>query len=271
MERYDSSTATHGLFTRLRELWRYRQLLRSLTVRNLKVKYQRSVLGFLWTLLNPLLTVAVLAAVFSYVVKIRVPHYLAFLLSGYFVWNFILQTLSSGTYVLAEHAQLSRSVAFPKEVPLLAATASRLVEFGVEMGLVVVALALFHHHGVPLSFALLPWLVLLQLLLSLGLLFPLATLSVFYHDIQHALPIALTMLFYLSPVFYPANLVPDTIRSAYMVNPIAQVLTVYRVVIYEGRAPSMTLLASLTLVALLFAWGGYALFNRCKSVVAEIV
>ena len=89
---------------RLRRVWRYRELLHSLVVRNLKVKYQRSLLGFVWTLVNPLLTVAILVVVFSHVVRIQVPHYWAFLLSGYFVWNFMLQTLNTGTWIFAEHS-----------------------------------------------------------------------------------------------------------------------------------------------------------------------
>ena len=107
-----------GTLEHLSEVWRFREFLTSLVVRNLKVKYQRSVLGFIWTLLNPLLTVAVIAAIFSYVVRIEMPQYWAFLLSGYFVWNYVMQTLSSATYVLGEHAQLSRSVAFPKVIPV---------------------------------------------------------------------------------------------------------------------------------------------------------
>ena len=85
--------------SRVGQVWRYRELLRGLIVRNLKVKYQRSVLGFVWTLVNPLMTVAILVVVFSHVVRIALPHYWAFLLSGYFVWNFLLQMLSSGAYV----------------------------------------------------------------------------------------------------------------------------------------------------------------------------
>ena len=260
-----------GSIGRLHEVWGYRELLRSLIVRNLKVKYQRSVLGFIWTFLNPLLTVAVLVAVFTYVIRIQVDQYWAFLLSGYFVWNFIQQTLSSGTYVLAEHAQLSRSVAYPKEVPVLAATISRFVEFLIEISLVLVALILFHHGRLPPAFVLLPWLLALQLALSLALAFPIAILSAFYHDVQHALPIVLTTLFYISPIFYPASMVPESVRPFYMLNPIAGLVTLYHTVVYEGVFPSPALLSLLTAGTLTLAWLGYAIFNRYEAVVAEIV
>jgi ABC-type polysaccharide/polyol phosphate export permease len=253
------------------EVWQARELLRSLAARNLKVKYQRSVLGFFWTLLNPLLTLGVLAAVFTHVVKIKVPDYWAFLLSGYFVWNYLLQMLSTATYVLAEHAGLRRSVAFPSEVLVLSAMASRLVEFVVEMALVLAALLSLHHMALPASFSLLPLLVVLQILLSLGLVMPLAILSVFYNDVQHAMPVVLMVLFYASPVFYPARLVPEGVRRLYLLNPIAGLLTLYHEVLYEGRFPSATLLAGVTGASVLLFFIGYAIFNRYKTILAEIV
>ena len=255
----------------LNEIWSYRQLLRSLVVRNLKVKYKRSLLGFLWTLLNPLLTVGVLAVVFTHIVKIPLRHYLAFLFSSYFVWNFMLQTISSGTFLLAEHAQLARSVAFPKEVPVIAGVISHLVEFIIELLLIVVGLIVFHHQSMPASFVLLPYLVLVQYVLALGLVFPIAGLSVFYLDVQHLLPIVMTVLFYISPVFYPASMVPEAMRPYFMGNPIAQLLTVYQAVLYDGAFPSWKILGILTATAVGLLLAGYAVFNRHKHDVAEVI
>jgi ABC-2 type transport system permease protein len=255
----------------LADVWRHRGMLRSLVVRNLKVKYQRSALGFLWTFLNPLLTVGILAAVFSRVVRIPIPDYWAFLVSGYFTWNFTQQMLSSGTYVIAEHTGLRRSVAFPNEVLVLSAAASRLVEFAVELVFVLLALALLHHHGVPASYALLPLLVVLQVVLAVGLVMPIATVSVFYSDVQHALPIALMMLFYVSPVFYPTTLVPAAFQSLYYLNPLAGLLTLFHVVLYEGRFPSAALLGGTAAGALAIFALGYVVFNRYKALFAEVV
>lgn len=255
----------------LTELWAYRELLRSLVVRNLKIKYQRSLFGFLWTLLNPIMTVGVLGVVFTHIVKIPMHHYMAFLLSSYFVWNFMLQTISSGTFLLAEHAQLIRSVAFPKEIPVLAGVISRFVEFGIELTLVLTIICIFHHHYVPLSLVALPYLLIVQFVLALGLVLPIAALAIFYRDIQHFLPIVLTVLFYVSPVFYPVSMVPEALRPYYLMNPIAQLLTLYRAVIYEGVMPSMGSLATLAGVAVIILWGGYAIFCRYKADVAELI
>jgi ABC-type polysaccharide/polyol phosphate export permease len=257
--------------SRVSQVWRFRELLRGLVVRNLKVKYQRSLLGFVWTLVNPLLTVTILVVVFSHVVRIQVPDYWAFLLSGYFVWNFTLQTLTTGTWIFAEHARLTRSVAFPSEILVFSAAGSRLLEFVAEISLVVTVLVLVHHHGVPPSYVLLPVLILIQLVIAIGLSLPIATLSVFYHDVYHALPIALTSLFYLSPVFYPARMVPESARMVYFANPVAGLLTLYQDVLYAGQWPSFTLFVVTAVQATIVYAIGYAVFHRYATVFAEVV
>jgi lipopolysaccharide transport system permease protein len=257
--------------SRLTQVWQHRELLRSMIIRNLKVKYQRSLLGFVWTLFNPLVTVAILVLVFSHVVRIPLPHYWAFVLSGYFVWNCMLQTLNTGTYIFAEHSRLTRSVAFPSEILVFGAVASRVVEFLAEIILIMVLLAGFHHFRIPASYALLPVLVILQILIAIGLALPIATLSVFYYDVQHALPIALTTLFYLSPVFYPVDMVPEAIRPFYFMNPVAGLLSLYHQILYVGRMPSLSMLLGVVAAALLVYSVGYAVFKRYASVYAEIV
>jgi ABC-type polysaccharide/polyol phosphate export permease len=253
------------------EVWAARELLRNLVLRNLRVKYQRSMLGFVWTLLNPLFTVAVLIGVFRFVIRLQVPHYWAFLFSGYFVWNFAAQTLAAATGVLPEHSHLSRSVPFPAEVLVFSVVLSRLAEYLIEMTLVLALLLGFHHRGVPWSLAWLPVLLLVQIALVTGLTLPIATLSVFFQDVRHALPIALMVLFYASPVFYPASLVPAAVRPLYLLNPFAGLLTMYQDVLYHGRPPDPAVLAGTTTIALALAGIGYAIFRRYRSVFPEIV
>ena len=254
----------------LAELWQYRELLRSLVVRDLKVKYQRSLLGLVWTLLNPLLTVMILVAVFSHVIRIDIGNYWAFLISGFFVWNFISQVLSHTTSLLSNHASLSRSVYFPREILVLSAACSKLVEFLIEIGLVLLVLVAFHHHFVPASWIMLPVLVLIQLVLALGLMFPLAVLSVLFYDVQHALPILITSLFYLTPVFYPVSMIPESVRTLYYLNPFVGILDLYHTVLYEAAWPSLEFLGLVSAAATVILILGYAVFKRYKRVCIEI-
>ena len=161
--------------------------------------------------------------------------------------------------------------AFPSEILVFGAVGSRVVEFLAEIILIMVLLAGFHHFHIPASYALLPVLVILQILIAIGLALPIATLSVFYYDVQHALPIALTTLFYLSPVFYPVEMVPEAIRPFYFMNPMAGLLSLYHEILYLGRMPSLSLLLGVVAAALLVYSVGYAVFKRYASVYAEIV
>jgi ABC-type polysaccharide/polyol phosphate export permease len=260
-----------GLVQQAWTIWQYRDLIRVLVVRNVKVKYQRSALGLLWTLLNPLLMLVILMAVFTHIVRIPIPAYWAFLLSGYFVFNCIGQILAASVLVYLEHASMVRSIAFPVEAPVVAAVLSRFLEFFIELGLTLVLIVMFWHGGIPLSFLLIPWLVVLLLLLALGLAMPLAALSVFYYDVRHMLPPLLAALFYISPVFYSVDMVPDMLLPIYYINPIAYLLNIFHTVLYEGVVPSVLVLTTATALMVATFVFGYALFNRYKSLFAEVV
>ncbi len=255
-----------GLF----EFWSFRMLLASLVRRNLTLKYKRSLLGFVWTLMNPLLSMAVLVVVFSTIVRLPVERYWAFLLSGYFAWTFVIQMLSTGTYVFREHSGLRRSVAFPNDVLVYGAAGARLVEFLAELVLVVAVLAVFHHGELPASLLFLPALVALQVLLAVGIALPLATLSVSYNDVEHALPIVLSMLFYVSPVFYPASMVPPQLQALYFANPLAGLLTMYHAVLYEGIFPAPGLFALTAGLVAAITTLGYVIYHRQRALLPEI-
>lgn len=251
--------------------WHFRELFRQLVIRNLKVRYQRSGLGFLWLLVNPALTAFILAVVFGQIVRLDVPHYWAFLISGYFAWVFVMHTLGTSVFVIPDHASMARSVAVPADVFVLAAVTSRLIEFAIEIALVMVVLAVFHHRGVPPSFLLVPVLTLILLLLTLGLTLPAVALSVFFRDLQHGLPAALMMLMYISPVFYPVDLVPPDFQRIYYVNPVAAVLTLFHEALYLGRMPTPVHLGSAAVASIAIFLVGYAIFKRERDRFPEIV
>jgi lipopolysaccharide transport system permease protein len=263
---YRSSDAEPGLLG----VWQHRKLLRSLIERQLKVKYQRSILGFAWTLMNPLLILSVLILVFSFVVRINLERYWAFLLSGYFVWNYTSQMLGTATSILAEHAQFNRSIAFPSEVPVLSAALAKLVEFGIELTVVLAVLAVLHHGTVPASWVLVPLLVVLMVVLAVGLMLPIAILSVYFNDVAHGLPVLIFLGFYASPVFYPVSFVPEAIQPYYYLNPLTHLLTMFHDVLYGGVWPSPVSMAVTVTVCLLVGVIGYGVFRRYKHACVEI-
>jgi ABC-type polysaccharide/polyol phosphate export permease len=179
--------------------------------------------------------------------------------------------MTASTSVLAAHGPLSRAAAFPKDAPVLAAALSRLVEFAIELVWIMLAIAIFHHGRVPVSFMVVPWLMVVQILMALGLAFPIATLAAFYRDVDHVVPVALTGLFYLTPVFYPISLVPDQMRPIFLLNPLAWLLELYHSAVYWGEMPTATALLTGSAAALGLFLVGYAIFHRYALVFAEIV
>lgn len=245
-------------------------LLVTLVRHHLLLKYGNSMLGVVWALLGPLGNVLVLVLVFGYVVRIPLERYWAFLLSGYFAWVFVQHVLGASTGLLRNYSALRRSVAFPNEVVVGGASGARLVEFVVELVIVMGVLAIFHHGSLPASFSVVPLLVLVQTVMVVGLTLPLATIALLYHDVEHALPVALGFLFYLSPVFYPASMVPEAFRGLYMLNPLAGLLTLYHQALYEGRFPSWGLFALTLGMATLVFVIGYRYFEGHRDVLPEI-
>jgi ABC-type polysaccharide/polyol phosphate export permease len=243
----------------------YRRLLPSFLRRDLKVKYQRSLLGFLWTLINPIIVSLILITVFSWVVRIPIENYWAFLLSGYFSWNFTQQCIGAAGNVFQEHAALRRNVRFPIEALVLGASLSRLVEFCVEIAIVLALVSVLHHGSVPSSIVLLPLLIVVQVLIALGFMFPISIASVLFQDIQNALPVGLLSLFYVSPILYPVALVPEFALPWYYANPLAGPLELFHVTLYEGSWPSLSLLGGSLAGAVVFCAIGYVTFAKFKN------
>src|SRR5262245_43761694 len=138
-------TRRAGPFTRLADAWRYRELLRNLVRKELKVKYKNSVLGFVWTLLNPLLYLVVFSIVFRFILQSAVPDFAIFLLSGLLAWNLFSTAIAAGTSSITGNGGLVQKVWFPREILPLAAIGAALIHFFFQMIVLFVALAVFRH------------------------------------------------------------------------------------------------------------------------------
>lgn len=263
-----SPAEQHPVRTEIARTW---HLVRNLVARNLKVKYQRSVLGFVWTLLNPLLMAATLTAVFGSIIRMPIENYWAFLLSGFFAWNFIQQTISSGTFVLAQHVSMIKGSRIRSEALVLGTVLARAVEFTIELSLVLVAVVFLHHDTVPMSFVFIPLLILLQIVFALGIVLPIAAISVFFDDVQHSLAPLLLVLFYISPVFYPVSLVAENVRPLYAWNPVARLLQLWHTVVYEGVRPPPGELLVFAGIAFGACALGLLIFARHKRHFAEVL
>jgi lipopolysaccharide transport system permease protein len=259
------------MISELRRLWHFRFFTRILIARNFKLKYQQSWLGFLWTIVNPLMILVILLTVFTRVIRIGIDDYWAFLLTGYFTYHFVSQATLAAASVLEEYAVMIRSVAVPRSATVLAAVASRFLEFVIEISLAILLVAAFHHHALPASFLWLPVLILLTFLLTVGLSLMVSALAVFYYDVRHMLPILLTALFYISPVVYSVDMVPEQFHWLYYLNPVAVLLDLFHTTLYGGTMPGADLLLGGILQTAIIFLTGFTVFKHYERSFAEVL
>lgn len=226
----------------------HRDLIRELVVRALKVRYRRSAIGFLWTMLHPLIMMLVLSLVFSQVFRFQVPNYALYALAGIVFWQFFSQTVTSCLHSLKGNARLLTKLPIPKAVFPIATVLSGLLNLGFAL-VPLLGIAIATGHAPTASIAFLPVGILLVALMALGLGLLLAPLSVIFSDTVEVITIVLSLLLYLTPVFYPRGIVPEQLRWAVRLNPIAAALEVFRAPIVDHALPASIDLAIAAIAA----------------------
>lgn len=208
---------------------RNRILLKELTKTDFKLRYQGSVLGYLWALLRPMMLFAILYFVFTKIFRFGddIPHYAVYLLTGVVLWNFFMESTNQGIQAIVGRGDLIRKVSFPKWIVVVSATATAMINFGINLGVIIIFALI---NGVAPSFGwimILPFVVELYLL-SLGLSMLLGTVNVKYRDISSIWEVLMQAVFYTVPIIYPISFVIDNgsvlLAKIIMLNPIAQVI-----------------------------------------------
>lgn len=248
---------------KLSELYRYRELLKNLTITELKLRYRRSTLGFLWTMLNPLLTMIVLTVVFSTIMRFNVEDYSVLLLAGLLPWTFLAQSVGNSLMSVVGKGSLLKKVYIPKAVIPLAAVLSCMINFLLSMIPLVILLAAL---GRPFTEAwvFLPIAIVLLTLFVCGVSLFFACLNVFFRDFTHMTEVILSAWFYLSPVIYTVELVPEQYRAAFRWNPLLYLIDCFRLPIYGGVFPPMETVLIAALSAVASCTLGFLIFIRTE-------
>lgn len=267
---YDSSQRGPRALEELRAAWAYRDLIVELVARDVKTRYKRSVLGIAWTMLHPLLMMAVLTFVFSNVFRFDVEHYPLYMLSAQIIWTFFIQTTTAAANQLAWGGPLITKIYVPKSVFPLSALGTGLVNLllaMVPLALVVIVT------GVPITPAIL-WLpipILFAAFLALGVGMLLSTISVWFHDIIDMWQVVLTALYFFTPIMYPKSILPEEYAEMLNLNPVYHIVEAFRLPIYSGwPAGPYTMLAAAigSISALVLGW---LIFTSCADRMAQRV
>ena len=241
------------------DVYRYRDLVRALVARELKVRYRRSAIGFLWTMLQPLLTMLVLQLVFSQIFAVRLTYgnYPIFALAGILFWNFFSQSIVASMNSLRGNAQLLQKLPVPKAVFPLATVISGVVNLVFAL-VPLFAILVVTGHPIRPALLFLPVSIFLVALFTLGAGLLLSPMAVFFSDVVELIGVLLMLLMYLTPVIYPMEIVPERMRWVVRFNPIRSILEVFRDPIYQGEIPPLSHLAVCVAIAVLaFALGAW--------------
>ncbi|MFH1177293.1 MAG: ABC transporter permease [Acidobacteriota bacterium] len=244
-----------------------RDLVIALVQRDLMVRYRRSSIGFLSTMLQPLLTMMVLQVAFSSLFRFNVANYPVYVLSGVLFWNFLQQSVVTSMTSLRTNARLLKKVPVPKEVFPIASVLSGVVNLLLAMGPLLVILIVTGH---PLRLALLflPVSIVIATTFVLGAGLLLAPLAAFFHDVIEMVGVALMMLMFLTPVIFPLAIVPERHAWIVRINPICPILEVFRAPIFDGKLPSAATLLLAGGIALVMLGIGWAFFRRSSDRIA---
>jgi len=255
----------------LRELWQYRELTWSLVVRDLKGRYKSSVLGFVWSLLNPLGMMLVFTIVFTVMMPSQIERFPIFLLCGLLPWNYFTGGVMMSTNSVVGNAGLVKKVYFPREVLPIATVLSTLVNFLLSL-VVLFAVLIVMRARFSSWLWLLPAVIIVQTCFVLGMAFVLSTLNVFYRDTIMIIDVVMLAWFFLTPVVYSINILPesyhllgitvDVRRWMYILNPMASLIAAYRDLLYWGYRTDIDFFLRTALTSFLVMIGGYWFFLR---------
>jgi ABC-type polysaccharide/polyol phosphate export permease len=262
-------------------LWSYRGLIGQLAQRELKLRYKRSILGWLWTLITPAAMLGAYTLVFGIFLRVQPPvagngrlqSFAVFLFCGLVMWNYFSFVVNQSMGWLMGTGPLLRNVYFPPQSPIIAGSLSTLVQTITEITVLILVLALLGNLAVTALF--LPIALLLLMMFSLGIGFLVSLANVYLRDISHIVGIGMTLLFFATPIVYPFDVIPETIWGGFPIqdiiryNPLTQFVGVARDLLYHLTFPDADRLVGLFIVSLGTFGAGWFIFRRYSARLSE--
>lgn len=260
----------------LTAIWSYRHFIGSSVRNDLRSRFVRSRLGALWMILQPLAQVAIYALVLSRIMAAKLPGidsryaYVIYLMAGMIAWSLFAEVITRSLTIFVDNGNLMKKMAFPRVCLPIIISGSCLVN---NLLLLATAIGLFALMGHPLSPAMLwlPLLIAVNLAFALGLGLILGVLNVFVRDVAQVMTVVLQLMFWLTPIVYMPNIIPERLRALLEFNPMVSMVTSFQSVILYGRAPDMAGLATIAVVAIVLLIFSLALFRRAAPEMVDVL
>ena len=254
----------------VKNLYNYRELLKSNVKKEIRGKYKGSFLGVLWSFVNPLLQVAVYAIVFTYIMRVQTDNYLIYLIIGIIPWTFFTTVINQGMITVRMNAGIIKKVYFPREILPISVALSGLINFLISC-IIIALFCIFGGVGITWHIIFLPLIAILQFILTLGIVFALSAINIYIKDTEYIVTFLINMLFYATPILYEASLFPEKIRWILYLNPMTQVVEAYRNIFLYHQLPDLGGLIYLFFIAFVLFFLGLLIFRKLEKGFAEEV
>lgn len=251
-----------------KELYNYREFLKTSIKKEFRGKYKKSILGVFWSFLSPLFQLLIYAIVFPFILKNNVENYTVFLIVALMPWTFFNMTILQSTASVVTNGGIVKKVYFPREILPISTATSNLLNFLITLVIVFFAL-LISGIGFGKSIIVLPIIILLQYIFQLGLSFIFSAITVYIRDVEYIMNIFMMLMFYMCPIVYSADMIPNNLLPFFKLNPMFHIINYYRQILYYKQIPSVRSVAILFGMCLLVLLFGYWVFQKCEKRFAE--
>lgn len=251
-----------------KNIYQYRELLKTNVKKEIRGKYKNSVLGVLWSFLNPLLQIIVYAFVFQVILKNPKENYVVFLCAGLIPWNFFSTALSRGAFTFIENGNIIKKVYFPREIMPISVVTSEAINFIIST-IIILGFAIGQGLGISIFILFYPIVLMIQYIFTLGVSFIVSAITVYFRDLQHLIGVALQLLFYATPIVFASDVIPESMRWIIQINPMAYIINGYRDIFYNQTMPDLISLGIMFVVSIVLCVIGYAIFHKLQKGFAE--
>ena len=257
------------MISKIKEIVLYREMIYSLVRRDLKGRYKGSVLGFLWTCLNPLFQLLVYTLVFSVIMRNDIEKYYLFLFVALVPWMFFSAALNTGSTCILGQADMVNKIYFPREILPIANVTSGFINMLLSF-LVVFAVLIISGFGMSLyALMYLPLIMVIEFILTLGLVFLVSSITVYLRDLSYILTIITMAWQFLTPIMYSSDRVPKELLPIFYLNPMTAITEAYRAILYYKITPELGTLGQAALYGIVFLVIGFLVFDKLQKGFAE--
>lgn len=253
-----------------KEIYNYREFLKTNVKKDIRGKYKGSFLGVLWSFINPLLMALVYAIVFPFILKSNQDNYVTFIVIAILPWNYFTTAISQGTFCVLANSDVIKKVYFPREILPISTATSGLINFFISVPIILIFL-LCSGIGFNINILWLPVIAIIQYVLTLGIILITSAIDVYVRDAEYIINFFVTMLFYATPVLYSTTLFPEKYRWLLYLNPMTSIINAYRDIFYYKQMPNFKLLIPIFIFSFILLLIGFVIFRKLKRGFAEEV